>query len=150
MPRPILAVLAVLAVLAAVVMVMCLGQAITRGAAAAEQEQDALARRELRPRHHRRTKSPTTPTASPTPYTLPPNLAPGFQLCVKACVGAANAGNHCQCDGTCDDGYARCPATSAGCTTNIYGDFNNCGACGKKCPAGQYCSGGTCRYVTRA
>jgi hypothetical protein len=45
----------------------------------------------------------------------------------------------------CDSGYKDCNGiVRDGCERNALTDSNNCGACGKKCSAGQVCTNGTC------
>lgn len=50
------------------------------------------------------------------------------------------------CAGTCAAGWADCNGNmqADGCETSL-DTSSNCGACGRGCAAGQFCSGGTCR-----
>ncbi|MFO0608288.1 MAG: hypothetical protein U0324_34295 [Polyangiales bacterium] len=47
--------------------------------------------------------------------------------------------------GQCPAGRADCDGTAAnGCEVDAQNDGAHCGACGRRCPAGQLCSGGAC------
>jgi hypothetical protein len=55
--------------------------------------------------------------------------------CVNSTCGIAS----------CNSGYANCDGNVVnGCEVNTLTDFNNCGACGVHCAAGQSCSAGVC------
>lgn len=74
--------------------------------------------------------------------------------CGKACPPAANGTATCsagKCGFTCKVGFANCDATAmTGCETSLQTDESNCGACAKKCLAGQTCTAGICNTPTVA
>ncbi len=52
------------------------------------------------------------------------------------------------CVPRCSVGYADCDRVLPnGCEVDVRSDVRNCSACGRACPAGQVCSGATCRDV---
>lgn len=71
--------------------------------------------------------------------------------CGNACPGNANAEPACRdqaCVNQCKVGFSDCDGNIGnGCETPTAADVNNCGGCGKKCPAGAVCSGSKCRAV---
>jgi hypothetical protein len=69
--------------------------------------------------------------------------------CGKLCKGLPHASANCtdgNCVlGTCDPGYFDCNNMPLdGCESNIGGDANNCGACGKVCGGNLVCKNGGC------
>jgi Carboxypeptidase regulatory-like domain/Collagen triple helix repeat (20 copies)/Stigma-specific protein, Stig1 len=69
--------------------------------------------------------------------------------CGNVCATGANATAVCinggKCSEICASGYLDCDQNPAnGCEINGNVDFNNCGACGRVCGAGQSCTAGTC------
>ncbi len=70
-------------------------------------------------------------------------------MCGKVCTPLANAAASCAASacglGACNPGYTDCDKNPAnGCEIQTDRDVNNCGTCGKVCPAGQPCNGGVC------
>jgi len=49
----------------------------------------------------------------------------------------------------CKQGFQDCVAPQGDCETNVWADNNNCGECGKQCPAGYFCLLGSCSENTK-
>jgi hypothetical protein len=70
-------------------------------------------------------------------------------FCGNRCQPANATGAQCR-NGSCDytaclTGFSDCDGIRAnGCETFVSGDANNCGVCGRKCPAGDICNHSTC------
>ncbi len=68
------------------------------------------------------------------------------QVCVPTTSGPGAGGAKCVDGSTCAAGMTNC---SGSCTfTSV--DISNCGACGKVCSPGQFCTGGVCTTYTPA
>ena len=111
-------------------------------------------------------------TADCVPYNNGPGYCvckdPGESYCDNACYDLQTHPTHCgscqhscadienaentniacadaNCLYTCKSGFENCDHDFAtGCEVSLMDDDNNCGACGKACPANTHCSAGTC------